>query len=114
MFRFTAGRNEYIWWKFPTWVDLPKSRDSREWREILDQIVGEIGVPANEAQKFKASVNGVIAFANSRIKGTPRTREAIYSACLQRFHSKTDLQEFVEHPSFTDFLVKRIWDLVTR
>lgn len=111
MFRFNIGLNDYVWWKFPASMPLPRSSDAREWREILDEIVVDIGIPTEEAKKFKSQINGVIAFANGQLRHTIRTRESIYSACLQRFHSKPDLQKFIGHRAFTDFLVKRVWDL---
>ncbi len=78
------------------------------WRELLDEIVKDIGLTGEEAKQLKKSINGVIAYANGSIRGELRSSEAVYSACLQRFDSKPEMLAFAEHPLFTDFLLKKI------
>ena len=113
--QFEISGNSFLWWKFDDDVDLKKRRlDRRDWREILDRIVGDIGIPAIKIEKFKMSLNGVIASANANVRGDNRTVKAIYSACLQRIYSKPDLSLFVSHRDFDNFLIKRVKDLFDR
>jgi hypothetical protein len=106
----------YLWWRFPREAALPKAGDRRSWREILAKMIHDIGVPQAQSEKFKQSVNGVVAYANG--VAPARTAEAIYSAALQRFHSKAhqndDFRKLVKHKNFSLYLVDRIDDLLAK
>ena len=72
-------------------------------------MVAEIDLPEGvTVEKFKSSINGVISFANGRVRGANRNFEAVYSACLQRFNSKSELSKFRAHPLFNEFLRSRV------
>lgn len=103
----------FVWWTFPADVPLPAIQTAKEWREILDQMLIDLAPP--EIQQFKATLNGIIAFANGSVRKN-RTEGAILSACLQRLHSNsTDnlyLEAFLAHDLFDEFIVARIRDFL--
>jgi Zn-dependent peptidase ImmA (M78 family) len=107
----TLGSRRLHWWTLPDEVN-EESNDPRQWRQILDAIVTDIGVAIEDQKRFKMSVNGVLSAANSAVKrhGT-HTAASVIAACMQRFHDRNDLQSFAEHPSFMDFVIKRATEL---
>jgi hypothetical protein len=109
---FEAGSRTYVWWLLPRTVDLPQRPTAKKWRALLEIIVRDISIAPEDQKKFKASINGIIAFANGSVRGTDRSPEAIYAACLQRFYSKPGLQRFVSHAAFSEFISNRIDDLL--
>ena len=104
------------WWLLPDSIhpDVDVT-DDRPWREILDAILLDIGIPAYEMPGIKKSINGVIGYANSKCK---RRNEydagSIVSACMQRFHDRHEFASFVQHADFDVFLYKRAQDLTNR
>ncbi|WP_374566176.1 ImmA/IrrE family metallo-endopeptidase [Ideonella sp.] len=118
VFRYATGHHTSVtgtrrlhWWTLPDKV-AGVTTDPRPWREILDEMVTDIGVPPDDQKRFKMSVNGVVAAANSAMKqrGT-HTAPAVIAACLQRFHDRNDLTGIAAHPSFMDFVSKRASEL---
>lgn len=107
---FSIDGYNYCWWEFDCDADIPKCDDDREWREILDEIVTDLGI--EEAEKYKSSLNGCIAYANGTVKGEARKKEALYAACMQRLHSKPVFRDLIEHSVFVNFMLKRIEDLL--
>lgn len=107
----TLGSRRLHWWILPDKVN-ETSNDPRQWREILDTIVKDIGIDAEDQKRFKMSVNGVLSAANSAVKrhGT-HTTASVIAACLQRFHDRDDLRSFAGHPNFMDFVIKRATEL---
>jgi len=102
------------WWVLPREMHFDIN-DNRTWREILDLIIRDIGVPSSSVEKFKASVNGVVAYSNGVSKRSDgHTADAVVSASIQRFKSKVDYQLFVEHKDFHSFLVKKAQELVEK
>jgi hypothetical protein len=109
-----AGEREFHWWRLPSEVRL-ESDDPRTWRDILDQIVLEIRVPSKDVAKFKMSINGVIASANSSVKRSGNhTVATVCAASLQRLRDREQFAEFSRHPKFAAFVLKRAQDLVSR
>ena len=103
----SLGDRRLHWWVFPEEI-AASATDERPWREILNVIVEQIGIPADDRTRFKMSVNGVLAAANSAVKRQGRhTKESVVAACLQRFNAREDLRDFAHHPLFLDFVVKR-------
>jgi len=99
------------WWVFPAGV-AATAVDDRPWREVLDQIVQDLGVATHDRVRFKMSINGVLSAANSAVKRQGRhTKEALVAACIQRFNDRQDLHDFSHHPLFLDFAVKRAQEL---
>lgn len=113
-YRFRLGTSEFFWWRFPTEINLPSKTDSREWRELLDGIVGDAGLTGDAAKKIKGQLNGTISYANSSVKvGGTHTQAAVYSATLQRLQSKPEFATLMRHPNFEAFLVARISELAS-
>jgi hypothetical protein len=114
----------YVWWHFPNEVELPTAADSREWRQVLDDIVSDLGLGPVETQRIKQMVNGIVAYANSQLMQTAkrrniaRTAEAVYAASMQRFDSRAQqdpvLRRLVNHSYFPSYLSKRVKELVNR
>lgn len=108
IFSLKVGDSAYYWWRFDESVSLPRRTTRMNWREILDQIVDDIDSPGIEKAKYKASINGVVAFANSSVKGEDRDMEAVFAAALQRCHGKAGLNEFCSHCLFNEFLLMKV------
>lgn len=105
------GLRSLHWWTLPNEID-GISTDPRPWREVLNGIVEDIGIQADDRKRFKMSVNGVLSAANSAVKHhSPHTTSAVIVASLQRFHDRKDLSNFAKHPKFLDFLKKRASEL---
>ena len=101
------------WWVLPNEIHFDIN-DDREWRDILTNIVSDIGVDASQVQKFKLSVNGVVAYANGVCKRSNQyTVDSVVSASIQRFKDREGYDSFVSHPDFIAFLVKRAEGLVS-
>ncbi len=47
----------YLWWHLPREDKLPEAADIRGWREILDEMIEGLGLPADKIEKFKQSIN---------------------------------------------------------
>ena len=100
------------WWVFPQTLTL-SSVDERSWREILDCIIDDLGIPFDEKMKYKASINGILAAANGVAKVRAKlTAEVLQSACVQRLQSRKELSSFVEHRLFGTFVLKRCQDFL--
>lgn len=110
-FKVIHGDRQLHWWVLPDEI-AATTIDDRPWREVLDEIVEDIGVPAPDRARFKMSVNGVLSVANSAMKQQGRhTKNAVVAACLQRFSDRVDLSDIAHHPRFMDFVVKRAAEL---
>jgi hypothetical protein len=111
-FSFRQGGCTYFWWRFPDRVEIEDVGDPRDWREILNNIVEDIGVPQSARGKFKQSINGIIASRHDmeRRSGTPLA-EALLAGCITRFRSDPQLRSFVAHRDFEAFLSKRVTEL---
>ncbi|CDH45546.1 ImmA/IrrE family metallo-endopeptidase [Candidatus Contendibacter odensensis] len=95
------------WWVLPDRVSL-NSSDSRQWREILNGIVEDIGVPEEKRNHFKSSVNGVIAAANGSIRNQPGySIDMVAAACLHRLYNREQYEAFVQHQDFETFIAKK-------
>jgi hypothetical protein len=105
----TIESRHYVCWTFSSDTPMPGRQTAREWRDILDEIVGDLFVP--DQKQFKATVNGIVAGANSSMRNN-RKSGAIYSACLQRLHSRAAhdvcIAKFVNHALFEEFIRARV------
>ena len=111
-FRVRSGDRQLHWWKLPAKLQLLID-DERNWRDILDNILRHIGIPSSQLAKKKSSINGVVAYANGAAKQSgPYSVDAVVSACIQRFKDRPEYSDFVEHPDFQTFIVKKAEDLV--
>lgn len=113
---FVASYNqkELHWWILPEKIAIT-NKDSRTWRELLDNIVKSLDMSGKCATDYKSSINGVAAYANSRIKRTTGySPESLVAACLQRYKDRNEYQGLVNHPDFLIFLQKKAEDLYAK
>lgn len=102
------GDQQYVWWRLPAEAHITDNGDSREWREVLEEILSDLGVKGTEKEKFRQSVNGVIGYANSATKRRDGYSEArICAAAMQRFHGKPQYTGLLKHKDFQIFIKKR-------
>ncbi len=107
-----SGRR-FVWWAFPDDVPVPMIQTTREWREILNAIIIDLAPP--EIEKFKSTLNGILAFSNgsvrrSRTEGTVLTHA--FSACIVMRRINPYIEEFLAHDLFNEFIVARIRDFL--
>jgi hypothetical protein len=104
------GESCVYWWQFRG-VDALPDGNSQDWRELLNEIIGDIKVPHDDVHKFKSKLNGIIAYANANVRKN-RTAEKIFEACLQRLHSQVPesplIRKVVTHPKFEEFLGAKV------
>jgi hypothetical protein len=111
-FSFRQGGSTYFWWRFPDRVKIDDIGDPRDWREILNTIVQNIGVPQSGRSRFKQSINGIIANRHAlEIRNEKPSAEALMAACLTRLRSNPELELFVAHGDLETFLSKRVTEL---
>lgn len=111
-FTATIETRHIHWWKLPNSVVLP-ANDERPWREILHSIVADLDISPSEQLELKASVNGVVAYANSAAKRSKEySADAVVAACIQRFSDRPEFRHFVHHPNFQAFILKKAFALV--
>lgn len=113
-YQFTLGGKSYIWWNFAPENSEMTADDPRSWRELLDEMMHDLGVPASDMSAYKKRINSTIAYANSVIKHESPLSEHLFSACIQRFDSHPELHPFVNHKSFKLFIAKKAQDLASR
>lgn len=101
------------WWVLPSEIHY-EIDDDRSWREILSAMITDIGIESSQVQKYKSSINGVVAYANGACKRrNTYTIDSVVSASVQRFKDRGGYESFVQHPDFNVFLVKKAEELVS-
>ena len=108
----TMQERRLHWWKLPEEIHIESSNDLT-WRNILDCILHDVGLNAQDIRKMKMSISGVIGDANSRCKDK-RNIGSMVSACVQRLSDRHRYREIVEHKDFYEFVRKRAEDIVHR
>lgn len=112
--KWTVDSRTIHWWTLPGKLLLPDA-DSREWREILDQIVKDLSVPSENQIRFKQSLNASLAAVNGSLKGKPNySIETLSAALMQRIHSKSEYSALVNHQHFEAFIQKKVVDFLKR
>jgi len=105
-----AGSSCLHWWRLADAVALSPMGDSREWREILNEILDDLEYLYSDRPHARQSINGVIGATNSRMR--VNSPEELLAALIQRFDSKIVeggiFLELPHHPKFRDFLVRRV------
>lgn len=98
------------WWEMFFGLSANTDGDVRDWRRLLNDMVSLIK-PQYEQEKYKKSINGMIAIINGRKRREDDyTLESLLTACYQRF----DVEEHAalrNHPNFNDFLKLRLKEL---
>jgi Zn-dependent peptidase ImmA (M78 family) len=101
---------EYNWLFFESEQKLEAISDTRDWRNILDEIIFETD-PENSQPNIKMSLNGIISACNK--PGV--TQESFYAAARQKLAGRDSLrQRILAHPLFNTFLIKRIEEFIAR
>ena len=108
----TMQERRLHWWKLPEEIHI-ESSDDRTWRNILDCILHDIGLSAQEITKIKMSIRGIIGDANSRCQDK-RNIDSVVAACVQRLSDLHRYREIVEHKDFYAFVRKRAEDIAHR
>jgi hypothetical protein len=75
------GGRRYIWWQFDEARELPSVDETGDWRDVLSEIVTAIGIRTKDVPKFKARVNGIVAFANGQVKAKRSKRQSTPLVC---------------------------------
>jgi len=104
----------YLWIHLPTEIELPHSHDCCDWRTRLQSIFNSLELESSHQKKMTQQLNGVLGFANSVVKQGDITKEKLYGACLQRLEPKENLALLRNHSDFSDFLVAKVNDLVSK
>lgn len=112
IYQFDTYWGQYNWVKLPLTIPLPSQDSSSDWREIIELLLSDIGCDNNQKIKYKQQINGVFGYANGVVKRGEYDKEILYSACIQRFSSKSYLNKIIEHPLFHDYLTAKICDLI--
>lgn len=99
-----------FWWKLPSQMSMPPSRDNRDWRHILEEIISDVPESNDKRHHIRQSINGIIGAVNG--KSATQSLEEIYASLLLRFEARRQEGGFygyiVEHPKFSDFLIRRL------
>jgi hypothetical protein len=105
-----AGSSCLHWWRLADAVAISPTSDSREWREILHDVLDDLEYLCSDRHRAQQSINGVIGATNSRMRAN--SPEELLAALIQRFDSKVVeggvFLELPHHPRFRDFLVQRV------
>ena len=106
VFNFDYRNSGHYWLYFNPKEDLPVFSDDRSWKEILDQILDELGIDEKPTRlTTKQQINGVIASNNK--KGLEP--ETFFAQVQHRLAGRGGNAEAVaSHELFKRVLVKRI------
>lgn len=107
--RFKSRNVTYHWFDLNAKVFI-EINDTREWRQVLHEIASDIQ-PIEGVEKFKKSVNGIVSFANGRLKmnQSEYSVDSLITACLYRFE-RNGFEKFVAHSDFKSFVKLRAQD----
>jgi Zn-dependent peptidase ImmA (M78 family) len=109
---YNAGRISYHWWLLSAEIDI-KTDDNRTWRVILDKITDDIK-PKEGSEKFKKSINGIIANANGKlIRQGNHSVKTLISSAINRL-KRPELNDFTSHPDFEKFVKIKVEDLLNK
>ncbi|MDB9322372.1 hypothetical protein PN483_10580 [Nodularia spumigena CS-591/04] len=101
---FSLGGKKYIIWSFETSIQLPDELENITWREILDTILTDTSL-----QSKKPSINAILPSLFQSVK--EKTLSEIFSRIIHRYSEKPDLKDFIQHPLFEQYVVKRLKEL---
>lgn len=111
-FQTSLASKTLHWWLLPDGEE-PEASSRRTWKEILDSIVGSLGLAQDEQKRLKSSISGVIAYANGSVKQTgTHTVKGVIAACIQKFHGRPEYDSVYRHPEFRAFLSAKARQLV--
>lgn len=109
-----TGTRKIHWWILPSTLNVVES-DDYDWRISLDSIINDLGGSEEQQQAFKKSINGVIAYANGKVRQNSNySINTLVAACVQRLKDRTEFKDFVKHPEFHTFISKKARTLVEK
>ena len=114
IYKYETNWEIFFWIKFPSELKIPIVNHDEDWRKMLDSILSDVKCSTQQKIKYKQRINGIIGFANSAIKKVEYTKESLFSACFQKFKSKTDLEIITKHKLFESFLSARIQEVINK
>lgn len=101
---FNLGGKEYILWNFENFIELPDELSSNTWREILNTILED-----TDLQSKQQSINAILPSLFQSVK--EKSDSEVFSRIVHRYSEREDLQEFIRHPLFEQYVVKRLKEL---
>lgn len=105
----------FAWWDMTPHVseDVNLSISGPDWRLLLDEIVSFLE-SEQDREKYKKSVNGIIANINSKKRNeADYSLESLLAVCYKRF-DKDEYRQMRNHLSFDIFLRLRLEELLER
>lgn len=100
------GPLTFVWWHYDDHKEKIRDCDTREWRDVINIILDDIGITGDDAKKLLQRMNGVIGAVNSMNKqGTPND---LYQILFHKFSSLPHLKPVAKHPDFKSFITKRV------
>ncbi|MNG99320.1 hypothetical protein D3C79_584860 [compost metagenome] len=102
---FTLGDRLYKAWMFDQ-IKFDEI-DPRPWRDILNQILDETG-----KQHLLGSINAILPNKYCSNKDMPE--QELCSLVMQTYDGRDNLNDVVSHPLFSQYIIKRIKELVAR
>ena len=115
IYEFSNTWGTYYWIKMPDAISLP-SIQYRPWRDILEQILDDVSNDLKCKSKLRNSLNGVLgaAYGSLKKKDEQVCEKKLYAAYIQKLSSKDNLKAIRNHSLFSEFLISKIKDLVSK
>ncbi|CAN5492424.1 hypothetical protein BH09BAC4_BH09BAC4_15470 [soil metagenome] len=103
----------YYWWEMIPHLSTDMSQSSPDWRQLLDEIVS-FKESEQDREKYKKSVNGIIAHVNGRKRNeADYSLESLLAACYERFN-RDEYSQMRSHHLFDGFLRLRLGEFIER
>lgn len=101
---FNSGNKSYILWSFDNCIEIPNEFNNSSWREILHTILEETGL-----QSKQQSINSILPVAFQSVRSKPD--QEIFSVIVNKYSGREELKDFIKHPLFKQYAVKRMKEL---
>lgn len=101
---FSLGERNYILWSFENSMEPPNESLALTWREVLNIIFEDTGL-----QDKKQSINAILPSRFQSVKD--RSDSEVFACIIHRYSERGDLENFVQHPLFEQYVVKRLKEL---
>ena len=102
--RFNLSDRNYILWSFENAIELPEKSTDMEWREVLKIILNDTNLHSR-----RQSICTVLPSLFQSVKQSPDSE--VFARIVHRYSEKDDLKDFVQHPLFEQYVVKRLKEL---
>lgn len=107
----------YRWWRFPKAPEGEFICPDGTWRDLLDEIMSDLGLEKDEDVKFRRSLHGIIAATNGSVR-QDRRMASVYDACINRLRAaardRRAMLEFTQHEKYDAFVRLRVKELVEK